>query len=178
MLMSKVSGKEKRHSSLIPLSREHHYALMLCLRINKGMKENENNFSWLKKKAENAVKFFESELVMHFRAEEEVLFPATLQLSAESKLIDELLSEHRKMERLIDRLRYAEAEELAGALNEFVVLLESHIRKEERDLFPVYERSINPEIAHMVEEKIIELIGTAIEPKNPEVLELPQRLKK
>jgi hemerythrin-like domain-containing protein len=127
--------------------------------------------NWQRAKAGDVVRFFDSDLVPHFRAEENVLFPTMHRLSAAPQLIEELLSEHRKIERLVDQLRHSDCEQLTDRLIEFADLLESHIRKEERDLFPVYERLVSPEIAGRVEEEIKSLIGTALQPKNPELLE-------
>jgi len=169
--MSKVMGKAKRHNSLIPLSREHHYGLLLCLRIRRGLEKQKEDQNWQRAKADDVVRFFDSDLVPHFRAEENVLFPTMRGLSAAPELIEELLSEHRKIERLVEQLRQTDCDQLADRLIEFADLLESHIRKEERDLFPVYESLIPPDIDNRVEEEIKNLIGPALQPKNPELLE-------
>ena len=162
-------SKTKRHPSLIPLSREHHYGLLLCLRIHKGLEKGDLN--WQRAKADDVVRFFDSDLVPHFKAEEEVLFPTMRSLSAVPELIEELLSEHRKIEQIVEQLRQSDCDQLADRLMDFADLLEAHIRKEERELFPVYESLVPPEIANRVEEEIKNLIGTALQPKNPELLE-------
>ena len=66
----------RRHESLIPLSREHHYGLLVCLRIHRGIENHQADVSWLNERAEKVVRFFESELKTHFKAEEEIVFPA------------------------------------------------------------------------------------------------------
>src|ERR1051325_6583205 len=128
----------RRHDSLIPLSREHHYALLLCLRIHRGIEAHRADLNWLRIKAGNAVRFFASDLRLHFKAEEEVLFPAMRDLPAPRELINDLLAEHRELERLIERLRRAEDGLLPDLLCQFADLLESHIRREEQSLFPIY----------------------------------------
>jgi iron-sulfur cluster repair protein YtfE (RIC family) len=164
-------SKARRHESLIPLSREHHYGLMLCLRINRGLPAHSEEAAWLQSKAQQATKFFEDDLTQHFEAEESVLFPSMQGIPAAILLMDELLLEHRELEELVRRLREADVKELAGLLTEFATLLESHIRKEERILFPIYEREVAPDVAARVEREILSVIGTAIQPKHPELLD-------
>jgi len=163
-------GSSRRHDSLIPLSREHHYGLMLCMRIHRGLPVHGNDESWVSAKAEQAVRFFDSDLIPHFKAEEEVLFPAMQGFSSSSDLISELLAEHRRLEHLVERLRQPDEALLAEVLREFADLLESHIRKEERQLFPIYEAQASDELAQSVGRRVAALIGTAMQPKSPELL--------
>lgn len=165
-----MTTSNRRHKSLIPLSREHQYALMLCLRIHRGLVEHDNDNEWLHTKADHAVRFFEGELVTHFCAEQEFLFPAMQELPSAPQIIEELLEEHREMGRLIDQLRKPEVSSLASTLKKFADTLEAHIRKEERELFPIYEQQASPEITCRVERAILDLIGSASEPANPELL--------
>lgn len=160
----------RRHDSLIPLSREHQYALLLCLRIHRGLLEHHGDSHWLQMKASHAVRFFEGEMVTHFHAEEEFLFPAMLNLPAAPELIDQLLAQHETIRSLIDRLRPAEAGSLAETLKQFADTLEAHIRKEERELFPIYEQQASPETISSVRRAIISVIGSASEPRHPELL--------
>jgi hemerythrin-like domain-containing protein len=161
----------RRHDSLIPLSREHHYALMLCLRIRRGLLKHREDARWLQAKAADVGRFFEGDLVAHFQAEEEILFPAMRGLEGAPALIEELLEEHRELERMMGRLRGGQGETLVGALQAFADLLEAHIRKEERQLFPLYERQAPAELARRVGQEILDLIGTAAQPRQPELLQ-------
>jgi iron-sulfur cluster repair protein YtfE (RIC family) len=132
----------KRHDSLVPLSRDHHEALMLCLRIHRGLPARGGDLEWVASKARQVAAFFESHLVRHFRSEEEGVFPKLKGIEDASVLIAELLSEHRRLEKLVEALRDCKREETASLLSNFADLLESHIRKEERVLFPLYERYV------------------------------------
>ncbi len=161
----------RRHDSLIPLSREHQYALLLCLRIHRGIPAHRNDPDWLGRKASDAIRFFESDLTPHFKAEEEILFPVMRRLTNTRGIIEELLAEHRKIECLIDRLRHADAESIPLALKEFADTLEAHARKEERQLFPIYEEQATLEITTSVERQILNAIGDARKPRHPELLE-------
>jgi hemerythrin-like domain-containing protein len=53
---------------------------------------------------------------------------------------------------------------------DFADLLESHIRKEERNLFPIYEQQVSEELAQRVAQDISDHIGQALHPKNPGLL--------
>lgn len=162
--------KARRHESLIPLSREHHYALMICLRINRGLPAHGDEAGWLQAKTRQVTLFFASDLAAHFKAEEEVLFPAMRTTAEAASLINELSDEHRRLERLVQQLS-TEAHSIAATLREFAGLLEAHIRKEERLLFPIYEREISTSAAEQVEREIRVMIGPALQPKHPELLE-------
>jgi iron-sulfur cluster repair protein YtfE (RIC family) len=165
-----MTASSRRHDSLIPLSREHQYALMLCLRIHRGLDEHDGDESWLQLRAETAVRFFESELLTHFQAEETILFPAMRDLSDATPIIAELLAEHEKLRGLIDQLGRSEHDPLIRILKEFADTLEAHVRKEERKLFPIYEQQASPEIIFRVEHGIFDLIGSAAQPRSPELL--------
>ena len=140
---------------------------MLCLRIHRGLPDHQGDERWLRTKRDHAVGFFESDLTMHFRAEEEVLFPSMRNLTGASALIDELLSEHDRIEMIVEALRGAQGVELAASLNELADLLESHIRKEERQLFPIFEQQASADLAQVVGEAVTGLIGDALRPKTP-----------
>ena len=125
----------RRHESLIPLSREHHDALMLAWRLltgNLSRREPE-----LRARHVNA--FFEYRLIDHMRLEEELLYPSCRAvLGMEASLIDVLLSDHRE-------LRAKAAAIKAGAhdqVESFCVLLERHIRTERRTSRPQRLRRI------------------------------------
>jgi hemerythrin-like domain-containing protein len=162
---------KNRHRSLVPLSREHHYALMLCLRINRGLPIHSHDASWLDSKSQQVISFFAGDLLSHFKAEEEIVFPAMSDVTASAGLISELLSEHRAIQRLVSELRSAKQESIPTRLKEFAAILEAHIRKEERLLFPIYEREVSSGVANRVEQDVLALIGNALQPRNPDLIE-------
>ena len=85
--------------------------------------------------------FVEADLQTHFRAEEEVLFPLVRSVIPQSQLlIEELLKEHRQIRHGADRLE--ESSGLAKLLFDLGDLLEHHIRREERELFSLFERHV------------------------------------
>jgi iron-sulfur cluster repair protein YtfE (RIC family) len=141
---------------------------MLCLQINKGVPLHSTDREWLKSKAEHVVEFFADDLVPHFRAEEEFLFPAMQGFPEVTDLIADLLSDHRRLAGLVDRVRTADEQGLAVALVDFAAALEGHVRKEERGLFPIYESLVSDDVASEVARGIVEQVGTALEPHHPE----------
>ncbi|MBZ5538022.1 MAG: hemerythrin domain-containing protein [Acidobacteriia bacterium] len=165
-----MKRRSRRHKSLVPLSREHHYALVLCLRIHKGLHEHHTDREWIQTKAGHAIEFFDTELVVHFQAEERILFPEMRHMAGAREVIEEVLAEHRRIERLVNQLRSHKGRALVSTLTEFADTLEAHIRKEERTLFPVYEREASPETTARVERGIFGLIGSASRPRHPELL--------
>ena len=127
----------RRHESLIPLSHEHHDALLLVWRLRTGdLSKREPE---LRAKHVNA--FSEHRLVNHLKLEEDLLFPAfRAVLGVEASLIEVLLSDYRE-------LRAKAAAIKAGAYDQvdsFCGLLERHIRTEERQLFVLAENRMNP----------------------------------
>lgn len=152
----------RRHDSLVPLSRQHHYGLMLCLGIHKGLLQHKDDTVWLQAKAQDVREFFQLDLVSHFALEEEVLFPVMERMPEAEELIKRLLQEHREIEKLVQEL--VQSSLLATNLRRLADLLEEHIRQEERLLFPLFQRHVSAEIVTKVEQAVAARIGTAMQP--------------
>jgi hemerythrin-like domain-containing protein len=147
----------KRHSSLIPLSREHHLGLLLAFRLCRGLPPTRKPSDSPQEQAEDTVRFFHESLTLHFRAEEEILFPIMRTTIPQAiSLLDLLIREHREMQTQVEQLARASGDDttLPMQLKTFGEVLERHIRREERELFPLYE-------AHMPETEAARL-GQAI----------------
>jgi hemerythrin-like domain-containing protein len=113
----------RRHESLIPLSREHHYGRLVCLRIHRGLAKHHTDLGiGLSERAERVVRFFESDLRTHFEAEEEILFPTMREIEEALAVIEQLIKEHRDLTRLVDRLRRSQGLQLSPMLQEFADL--------------------------------------------------------
>lgn len=122
----------KRSPALQQLSREHHTALSLALRIAKA--------------ADDAARaalmgrvpgLFAAELEPHFLEEEARLLPQ-LAAAGETDLVQRTLAEHADMRALVARIAAGETEALA----DFGRLLQAHVRFEERELFAVAEQRL------------------------------------
>ena len=140
-----------RHASLIRLSHDHHHGLALALRCRKqalGQLKPMGN-PGLRERAKEIVEFYQTQLVTHFRAEEEILFSLMRESVPESAtLIDGLLTQHEQLRHMIFQLEAGSG--LAKAIFDVGDLLESHIRKEERELFPLFEARIETVRAEVV----------------------------
>jgi len=128
----------KRYKSLYSFSHDHHHGLILAQLIKKNAPKYKDLPNTIDGKVEYTIYFYNTELVKHFRQEEEILFPpAKGKDESLEKLIKEIVSEHKRIKSLVDSLKTSnECEEV---LDELGNLLESHIRKEERKLFPGIE---------------------------------------
>ncbi|HEX2960169.1 MAG TPA: hemerythrin domain-containing protein [Ignavibacteriales bacterium] len=125
-----------RSKSLVPLSHDHHHALKLAQMLKKNAPRLESVPESPKEKARRALEFYESDLVVHFAAEEKVLYPF---VKGKDKILDglfkEIMEEHKEIRHLVESLLQAETG-LEEKLDTLGRLLEGHIRKEERELFP------------------------------------------
>lgn len=103
--------------------------------------------------------FFAKNLTNHFRAEEEALFPPLRALMPNSEpIINQLLREHQEIRSAITNL---EAETgLGKVIFDLGDLLERHIRKEERELFPLFEQHANRFDAAAVGEQIRTILAS------------------
>ena len=144
---------------------------MLCLRIHRGLAKNVDDEAWIRAKAVQAAAFFTRDLTAHFEAEEQVLFPAMKSFTGAKELLTELVSEHRELRRIASRLVGSKVAGLKAALGQFADLLESHIRKEERQLFPLYEEQVSRDVDTEVERAIHHVIGDAVQPRDPQLLQ-------
>ncbi len=116
-----------RDPHLIPLSRQHHNALALCVRIQRRLLSD-------LKTAQSAIeRLFQEEIDRHFEAEERVLFPAAARFDALSSLVDELISEHKLLRKYAAQAAAAAMSD--SDLQNFADTLSCHVRKEERQLF-------------------------------------------
>jgi len=135
----------KRHEGLVPLSHDHHQALLVALRLKKGGPSSPRD-SWPADPAgqrKALSEFAERELLPHFILEEELLFPPCLSSGGDlGKAATDLESDHRTMRSLLAKMATAASGDLPALLSDFGNLLEVHIRKEERSFFPLVEEAI------------------------------------
>jgi hemerythrin-like domain-containing protein len=119
-----------RDRNLIPLSHQHRRALLLCVRIDRASPIGESDLAgWQAEIAQH----FQTEMRIHFAAEEHVLLPAARKFPSLVPLVEELLLEHFML-----RENFAEAEAQTMSTTDvsaFGQQMSGHIRKEERQLF-------------------------------------------
>jgi quercetin dioxygenase-like cupin family protein/hemerythrin-like domain-containing protein len=127
----------KRHPTLIPLSQDHHHALVEARRLRQAADTPESTAA-----ATAFLRFFAGETVPHFREEEELLFPFVVEFEEARELLVQALLEHQHLHALTARLRQIvnTGGEVDDVTRELGHLLVAHVRLEERRLFPLIER--------------------------------------
>jgi len=145
-----------RDPSLIQLSRQHHNALALCVRLERALQGTADLGAWQLEVHQH----YANEVQFHFAAEEKVLFPAARRFPELGALVEELSAEH---ERLRNYFLNAEQGTMNhGELETFAKFLSAHIRKEERQLFEAMPqrmrqeelRSLGDELARALEDAV------------------------
>ena len=150
-----------RHPSLIPLSHDHHHGLALALKCRKQSlgRIRPMGVEGLEERAREVKAFFWQNLVRHFRAEEEVLFPIIRACASEGRqMVEELIKEHEQIHQEVGRLE--EKAGLSKTLFDLGDLLERHIRREERELFPLFENRASATEAERAGKEIEKILGS------------------
>jgi hemerythrin-like domain-containing protein len=143
----------KRHSAIIPLSHDHHHALILAQALKKNAPKTGLGSKSPEEKVKAAVNSYNTELVPHFNHEEVLLFPLALGKDEElDKMINDIIEEHDKIRNTIETLSEGNLEE---NLDAFGKLLENHVRTEERKLFPKIEEVVGEEGLNVLDGQII-----------------------
>ena len=131
----------KRAEQLQELSREHHGSLVMAKNIIDVVENGTDDD--LLKAIEMVTKYYDDELEVHFQHEEHTIFAPIFKHYQEYIEVSKvLLKEHGYMRLLIPKLKIETARE---DLANFAVVLKNHTRVEERELFPVIEKSFTDE---------------------------------
>ena len=149
-----------RHPSLILLSHDHHHGLALALRCRKQAlgQLKPMGAAGLRERAREFSDFFGSNLIAHFRAEEEVLFPYVREVAPGSgPITDVLIKDHEQIRAAVPKLQTGLG--LAKLIFDLGDLLERHIRKEERELFPLFEQHADRRQAEVIGVAMKEILG-------------------
>jgi len=130
----------KRHEALYPLSHHHHHALFLALRLKRmGTDKSKLTVDEMKKEVEE---FWEKDGNQHFRDEEEIVLPVYAQYeSVDHPEIIEMLLEHVKLRSYVHQILTTEDDPIP-LMNDFGELLNTHVRREERIVFPMIEKEL------------------------------------
>jgi mannose-6-phosphate isomerase-like protein (cupin superfamily) len=127
----------KRHRALIPLSHDHHHALVEARRLRRAAESDGDP----QDAVAAFVHFFRTSSVPHFREEEESLFPLVAGEDEAQPLVVEALLDHQRLHALAARLQAGD--EVRATMRELGRRLEAHVRLEERRLFPLIERLVS-----------------------------------
>jgi hemerythrin-like domain-containing protein len=125
----------RRSNTLAVLSREHHVALELALRLQRAADRDTESVR------QATLDFWREEGCGHFRLEEELLLPAFARhVGADDSDVVRVLVEHADIRRRIGDLEAAPVD--AVALNALGEHLRDHVRYEERALFGRIEATL------------------------------------
>lgn len=133
----------KRHEALAPLSREHHGALILAQLIKRNAPVYRGLPTDTVGKIQYAIQFYQSDLLAHFKKEEAVLLKVKHCSSDVAAITEEIIAEHGLLKDMF--LSLETATDSIAALDELGHLLQTHIRKEERILFPLIQEHCSEE---------------------------------
>ena len=147
-----------RDPSLTQLSRQHHNALALCVRLERALQATTVDLgAWQLEVHQH----YANEVQFHFAAEEKVLFPAAQRFPELAALVEELSAEH---ERLRNYFLNAEQGTMNhGELEMFAKLLSVHIRKEERQLFESMQKRMRQEELKSLGDELARALEDAVQ---------------
>ena len=142
----------KRHPSLAHLSREHHGALILARLLQNDAPAYKSLPADTEGKTVYALKFYKEELVKHFEEEEKVLKLVTGVNAALDLLVDTIFREHQELHVLFKSIN--NHSRVTAHLDELGRALEIHIRKEERELFPLIEETCTEDLMALIDKSL------------------------
>ena len=132
----------KRHDALAPLSREHHGALILAQLLKNITTVYTGLPADVIGKAAYAIRFYNEELVKHFKEEEDIVIATITGMDVTlDTLAIEIIAEHKELQTLFTTIN--DVSDLSAHLEKIGNTLEQHIRKEERIFFPLVQQLCN-----------------------------------
>ena len=135
----------KRHKAIAALSRDHHHALVVAQRLKRASDTDATG-------ARDAfLEYWRADGHRHFREEEEILLPAYAGFGdPEAPVVARVLVDHVRIRRMAHEIA-SETPNLE-ALQTLGEELSAHVRREERELFPLIEQTLpEPELARLVQ---------------------------
>jgi hemerythrin-like domain-containing protein len=146
----------KMQNTAGPVASEHQESLLLARHLQQGEKILAKTLSYDPvDQAQEIVAFYNLHLAEHFEIEERILFPLVSRyIPTAADLIKELTEEHRRLEQIIDVFKQEVFKDIELKLRSFGALLESHILKEDQQLFPLFERHAPAAAVREVEKQI------------------------
>jgi hemerythrin-like domain-containing protein len=142
----------RRHDTLIPLTHDHHHALARARRLGAAAAAAP---AARKAVALDFIDFYRKDTLLHFREEEELIFPLVVDCEEAEAALSRLMMEHLRIHALVRTLvtEVGEDDLRPETMDGLATLLEGHIRFEEKTFFPLVEKLAAPalvavELAH------------------------------
>lgn len=140
----------KRNEAIAPLSRDHHGSLLLAQLLKKNAPVYRGMPVGILEKAIYAQQQFEEHINDHFSREEAMLKMTKGIHEAIDLLTAEIITEHRQLVSLFQSLDTSTDPETT--MDTLATALESHIRKEERMLFPLLQQHCSKDLLQNIHE--------------------------
>ncbi len=135
------------------LSREHHSALILAQLLKKGAPAYKGLPVAINARADYALLFYRNELMDHFHKEEEVIIKKIKGIDDRlDKMAGEIISEHKELGILFTSI--STGNDLVTHLDKLGCALERHIRKEEREFFPMVQELCSEKLLLEIEQAL------------------------
>lgn len=124
----------KRSKAFMPLSREHHFDLLLAWKLRKGI-----SYDIAPERISAYIQYLDAQMMReHFADEENEIFS----LLPEDKLVLRAIKEHRQIRELISQI-VEKGRGNTALFHQLADLVEAHVRFEERELFPYLEEKLS-----------------------------------
>jgi hemerythrin-like domain-containing protein len=149
----------RRHDSLIPLSREHHTALVMAMRIDREVPDGDT--AAVAAVYDTLIAFWAQGLLPHFRAENECLLARLVRhVDAEDERIVRTQRDHLGIEALVAAMRDTnDLDDRRRLLLDFAARIRGHIRWEEDVLFSDAESLLTGEEIARLGEDVSDRVG-------------------
>ena len=126
----------KRNENLKTLSWDHHDGLVVSFRLQQGLKKNVS----VAEMAEYVLHTWSSVLEHHFWQEEQTITPNLKHSEKGKELVKQMIDDHKRFGQLEKQIQLDKSN--IQDVEEFALLLNQHIRFEERQLFPFFEQEV------------------------------------
>jgi hemerythrin-like domain-containing protein len=138
----------KRSEALRQLSRDHHRALEVALKLKRA------GAAGCDEVARRFLEFWREHGAAHFRVEEDVLLPdVAAEIDPADERVVRVLTDHVEIRRRANEIESAAKADTAR-LNELGEMLDNHVRHEERVLFPLIEERLSAEALSALADRV------------------------
>lgn len=144
---------KSEHKSLFSIAHDHFHGLMVAQMIKEDSEEIAGFPTSPEAKARYTVHFYNQELENHFYIEEYILQPAVTGISKEiDEIFKEVVKDHKDIEKMVEGLK--DEKDLVRKLDNLGRLIEQHVEKEERVLFPKLQETLSGKELEELSEKL------------------------
>lgn len=145
----------RRSAALMPLSEDHHHALLIASLLTRS------GAATAQSSASLFADFIAEHESQHFALEESVLLPALPAGANGQRLADRVRADHRYLRNAALELRKLHERPSVKTLARVGARLRTHVQLEERELFPYLETSLDPVLLEQIGAQLREQLASA-----------------